>query len=279
MNIETSLNAPRGRAPLASGALVLLGLACAAPAMAAGDDAPLCTDRPTKSNAVCTVPVGDWQVETDVTSYTRDTQPATRTETFAFANTGLKYGMSDTTDLQLYWSPQVEVRTLDRTDGAMSRLSGGGDATLRLKTRFYEGPSVSVAVIPFVKMPTAADGLGNDKWEGGVALPISLSLPRGFTLLLGPELDALADSDGSGTHLGVTNLVNLSHALTPRLGVAVELWSSVNKDPAGTIRQASADVAVSYLLAPKFQVDLGANFGLNDRTPDVQGYVGFAHRF
>ncbi|TQU09956.1 transporter, partial [Xanthomonas perforans] len=27
------------------------------------------------------------------------------------------------------------------------------------------------------------------------------------------------------------------------------------------------------------QLDVGANFGLNDRTPDTQVYVGLSHRF
>lgn len=27
------------------------------------DEAPICTDRPTKASAVCTVPVGNWQLE------------------------------------------------------------------------------------------------------------------------------------------------------------------------------------------------------------------------
>ena len=32
---------------------------------ASTDSGPICTDRPTKSNAVCTVPKGAWQVEAD----------------------------------------------------------------------------------------------------------------------------------------------------------------------------------------------------------------------
>jgi hypothetical protein len=33
-----------------------------------------------------------------------------------------------------------------------------------------------MALIPFVKLPAASRGLGNDKVEGGVALPIGFSL-------------------------------------------------------------------------------------------------------
>lgn len=242
-------------------------------------EAPLCTDRPTKANATCTVPTGAWQLETDIGNHTRDTQPGTRTETSYFTNPTLKYGVSDRIDLQLNWAPQVQVKTTDRATGERSSLSGGGDIYLRMKARVYESDTASVALLPFVKAPTARTGLGNDTWEGGLALPINFVLPSSFSLTFGPELDWLADSDGSGKHLAVVNLVNLARPLTPRLSVAVELWSSINRDPAQTIEQASADVAATYLLNPLLQLDVGANFGLNDRTPDRQLYLGLSHRF
>ncbi|PPU78276.1 hypothetical protein XcuCFBP2542_03380 [Xanthomonas cucurbitae] len=257
---------------------VLAGVALQAQAQDA-TEAPLCTDRPTKANATCTVPTGAWQLETDIGNYTRDTQAGTRTETSYFTNPTLKYGVSDRIDLQLNWAPQVQVKTTDRATGERSSLSGGGDVYLRMKARVYESDTASVALLPFVKAPTARTGLGNDTWEGGLALPINFVLPSSFSLTFGPELDWLADSDGSGKHLAIVNLVNLARPLTPRLSVAVELWSSINRDPAQTVEQASADVAATYLLNPLLQLDVGANFGLNDRTPARQLYLGLSHRF
>ncbi|MCD0246861.1 transporter [Xanthomonas melonis] len=242
-------------------------------------EAPLCTDRPTKANATCTVPAGAWQLETDIGNYARDTQPGTRTETSYFTNPTLKYGVSDRIDLQLNWAPQLQVRSTDRATGERSSLSGGGDLYLRMKARIYQSDTASVALLPFVKAPTARTGLGNDSWEGGLAVPISFVLPRSFSLTFGPELDWLADSDGSGKHVAIVNLINLARPLTPRLSMAVELWSSINRDPAQTIEQASADIAATYLLNPLLQLDVGANFGLNERTPDAQLYMGLSHRF
>ncbi|KTF35227.1 transporter [Xanthomonas vesicatoria] len=250
------------RTPLLTIAMagVLCGLAVQAQAQDA-TEAALCTDRPTKSNSTCTVPTGAWQLETDIGSYTRDSQPGTRIETSVFTNPTLKYGVSDRIDLQLNWAPQLQVKTTDRATGARSSLSGG------------------VAVLPFVKAPTARTGLGNDEWEGGIALPINFALPNAFSLTFGPELDWLADSDGSGNHVAVINAINLARPLTPKLSMAVEVWSSINRDPADTIEQYSADIAAAYLINPLLQLDVGANFGLNDRTPDAQVYVGLAHRF
>lgn len=257
---------------------VLCGLATQAQAQDA-TEAPLCTDRPTKANSTCTVPAGAWQLETDIGSYTRDSQPGTRIETSVFTNPTLKYGVSDRIDLQLNWAPQLQVKTTDRATGARSSLSGGGDIYLRMKARFYESDTATVAVLPFVKAPTARTGLGNEEWEGGIALPINFALPNSFSLTFGPEVDWLADSDGSGNHIAVINAINLARPLTPKLSMAVEVWSSINRDPAETIEQYSADIATAYLINPLLQLDVGANFGLNDRNPDAQVYVGLAHRF
>lgn len=225
------------------------------------------------------MPAGAWQLETDIGSYTRDSQPGTRIETSVFTNPTLKYGVSDRIDLQLNWAPQLQVKTTDRATGARSSLSGGGDIYLRMKARFYESDTATVAVLPFVKAPTARTGLGNEEWEGGIALPINFALPNSFSLTFGPEVDWLADSDGSGNHIAVINAINLARPLTPKLSMAVEVWSSINRDPAETIEQYSADIATAYLINPLLQLDVGANFGLNDRNPDAQVYVGLAHRF
>jgi len=239
----------------------------------------LCTDRPTKANAACTVPAGDWQLETDIGNDTRDSQPGVRIETAYFTNPTLKYGVSDRLDLQVNWAPQLRVETTDRASGTRSSLSGGGDLYLRMKARIYQSDTATVALLPFVKAPIARTGLGNDIWEGGLALPVNIVLPNRFTLTFGPELDWLADSHGSGTHVAIVNVINLARPLTPRLSMAAELSSSINRDPAQTVAQYSVDIAVSYLLNPLLQLDVGANVGLNDRTPDTQVYVGLSHRF
>ncbi|SFS16851.1 Putative MetA-pathway of phenol degradation [Dyella sp. OK004] len=238
---------------------------------------PICTDRPTKSNSTCTVPQGNWQLETDVGHTTQDRQDGVATKTSYYINPYLKYGLNDHQDIEISWAPAIRVRT--KEGGQTHTTSGAGDLYLRFKSRLFSGETVSMSLIPFVKAPTAAHGLGNDRWEGGLIAPIGVTLPQGFSLTLGPEIDMLADIDGHGHHVAITNLVNVSHALSRRLTLAVELWTQDNHDPSGTIRQRSADVALIYLVNPTLQLDVGANFGLNRRTPDSQVYLGLSHRF
>lgn len=242
-----------------------------------GPAAPVCTDRPTKANATCTVPAGDWQVETDVVNMTHARQDGVVTDTLYPINPYLKYGLGPDSDVEINWAPSVRIR--NKEDGRRHTVSGSGDVTLRFKSRIYSSERVSVAVIPFIKAPTARRGIGNDRWEGGLAVPIGVVLPAGFSLTLGPEVDLLADADGRGNHLSVTNLINVSHPLTSRLSLAVELWQQNNRDPGGSVMQRSADMALVYSVTPALQMDVGANVGTNAATPDRQVYAGIAYRW
>lgn len=256
------------------GALVL---AVSAAGVAQAKEAPICTDRPAKANAVCTVPAGRVQIETSGIGWSLTETEGARTELLTIGASVAKLGLSGRSDLQIGFTPYAETRTWG---GPQHRSSGVGDVLVRYKHRLT-GPEapVQVAAIPFVKLPTAADGLGNGKVEGGVAVPIGFALFGPATATLGPELDVLADADGNGRHLALINLVNVSAPVAPRLTLAGELWTNFNFDPAGTVEQASLDAAIAYAVSGNLQLDLGANVGLTDDTADFEAYVGVALRF
>lgn len=242
------------------------------------DPGPICTDRPTKSNAACTVPEGMVQVEADLFSWTRLAAGPARTDVLVYTNPVVKYGLGPNSDIQLNIAPLVEVRT--RADGQTISQRGVGDLTLRFKQRLT-GPNsrVQVALLPFVKAPTAERGIGNGEWEGGVIVPVQVPVGKA-TLTLVPQVNLLAVAlSPDDRHLEFQGVVNLAYPVAPRTTMAVELWTSQNWDPAGTVRQYSADAALSYLLNDELQLDIGGNFGLNRATPDVQLYVGVSARF
>lgn len=241
-------------------------------------DAPICTDRPTKSNFACTVPKGLVQVEADAFSWISSRSGATRSDQLLFGNPTLKYGLTGSSDIQLNWVPVTRVRSRN-AGGAVATRSGIGDVTLRFKQRLTGAQgSFQLALLPFVKLPTAPTGIGNGKVEGGVAVPINISAPGGWTLTLGPQLDLLADADGQGRHLGFTGLVNVAKQIGA-FTLYNEIWTSQNFDPAGSLRQYSYDVALAWLAGPTLQFDVGANIGLNRDTPDLVAYAGISTRF
>lgn len=239
-------------------------------------EAPICTDRPTKSNAVCTVPVGKWQLESSSIGWSRIKANGAETKVLTLGSSVVKVGLSARSDLQIGFTPYVDAKT--EASGIKSRTSGFGDLTVRYKHRLTaDGAPVQVSVIPFTKVPTAKRGIGNRKLEGGIALPVSIPV-GGLTITLGPEADVLADADGHGRHLALVNLVNLSGPVAPRLTLAGELWSNFNFEPGRTIRQASADAALAYAVSADLQLDAGVNAGLTRDTPDIEFYAGLSFR-
>ena len=118
---------------------------------------------------------------------------------------------------------------------------------------------MQVAVIPFVKLPTAKTGIGNGKVEGGLAVPISFALAGPVTATLGPEADLLADGDGHGRHLAIVKLVNVSAPVAPRLTLVGELWANLELRP-GRHGQAGLGRCGARLCRDRtFQLDAGAN--------------------
>ncbi|MCL6739861.1 transporter [Sphingomonas sp. RB56-2] len=242
------------------------------------EEAPICTDRPAKANAVCAVPVGQWQLESSPVAWARTEVDGTATRTLTLGSTVVKYGLSDRSDLQLGFVPFVQVEA--RSGGIKSSASTVGDVTMRYKRRLTgDKAPVQVAAIPFIKLPTADQDIGNGKVEGGLGVPVSFATGGPLTVVLGPELDLLADSDGHGRHVAIVNIVNLSGPIADGVTLYGELWAMTNFDPADTVTLASADVAIAYLATDRLQLDLGANMGLNRNTADIEIYAGVSVRF
>lgn len=252
-------------------------LALTAPALAQESDAPICTDRPTKANASCTVPKGAVQIESDIYNWARISVGAVDATTTLYVNPTLKFGLSDRSDLEVNWAPVVRAK-VDTPLGSVSD-TGVGDVTVRYKHRLSaDGAKVGFALIPFVKAPTARLGIGNNRWEGGIAAPVNVAIANGFTLTFGPEIDVLSELNGTGRRVNVINLVNLAKSHGNATFYA-EFWSATDFAAEGGFDQRSADFAVAYLIAPRLQLDAGVNIGLNENTPDVQAYLGVSKRF
>jgi hypothetical protein len=273
----------RFRLTLAAAACAMMCAAaplCAqdAPAGPPQEPAPICTDRPTKSTFACTVPKGMIQIESDVIFWSRSDTGGQRSDVLLYTNPTVKFGLTDSSDIQFNLAPLAEVRS--RIAGQTVTQRGVGDLTVRFKQRLTApGERVQIAIVPFVKVPTAGRGIGNGEWEGGLVTSVQVSLGAA-TLTMAPQFALLADSlEPEDRHVEFQGLVNLAYPLAPRTTLAVELWTAQNWDPSGTVRQYSADAAISHLLNNDLQIDFGGNFGLNQATPDLQVYAGISARF
>jgi hypothetical protein len=248
-------------------------------AASAADDKPICADRPGKSTPTCTVAAGHFQLETSLGDWSLQKTDAERDTSLAIGETLFRYGLTDHSEIQLDVTPWQ--RSTSRGPGFHERASGFGDLTLIYKHRITPKDSVvQLAFYPEVKIPTANHSFGNGKWEGGLLLPIDYSVPNSpLGLNLTPEIDWVANADGTGHHAAMVQVVSLGWQVTDRLSVSGDVWGQWDWDPRGTTRQASVDGSLAYLLNSDVQLDAGANFGLNRATPDVEIYGGISKRF
>jgi hypothetical protein len=250
----------------------------AASAAVAADVPPICADRPGKANPTCTVPAGMVQIETGLIDWTHDDSDGVSSDALALGATAFKYGLTDRWHVEVDVTPYQSLRV--SSGGSHQRVSSFGDLVVRTKYRLTSGDGVQIALFPFVKIPTANSRIGNRKVEAGLAIPIDYAIPNSpFSLALGPEIDWLADDDGAGHHAAMVQVAGVGMQVAPRLSVGVDLWGQWNWDPAGTVKQASADGEIAYLVNDNFQIDGGANFGVNNQTPDVELYAGVSARF
>lgn len=249
----------------------------------AGGLRPLCTDRPTKSTAPCTVDAGHVQIESDLFNVTVDRSGGGEVKTYLFANPTIKYGLAADLDAELNMVPYAVVTSKDPATGATRRTSGVGDMILKLKWNLLgnAGGNIGFGLNPYVKLPAASGGIGNGAVEAGLIAPLTVNLPANWSVTVDPEIDLLKNAADAGRHVNVAGLVSISRGVSKTLTLSAELWADRNFDPQGGQTQVSADLGAAWVppKAPNLQFDGGVNLGLNRNTPGAQVYVGVSRRF
>ncbi len=242
------------------------------------------TDRPDKTESAYTVDAGHFQIESDLVAYShdRDTRGGadTRTDAWSIGAVNLKAGLCNQADLQVVIESYNRVRTDDRVAGRVTHQSGFGDVTVRLKSNLWgnDGGKTAFAVMPFVKLPTNQDELGNDAVEGGVILPLAVELPGGWGMGVMTEFDFMQDADGSGHHAEFINTITFGHDIIGRLGGYVEFFSAVSTE-ADAEWVGTVDLGLTYGLTDDIQLDAGVNLGVTRSAEDVNPFLGLSIRF
>jgi HAD superfamily hydrolase (TIGR01549 family) len=232
-------------------------------------------DRPNKSFNPFTVDAGHFQYETDLLGAYSDNYTAAHTDSRQLftADPTLKLGLTNNVDLALVLGGFQDLRTKQRNGAASTVYAGYGDTVIRLKANVWgnDGGDTAFALMPYIKLPTASRGLGNNQVEGGVIAPLQVKLPYGFTSVITSEVGEVKNPADSGSHVSVINVVNLSHPITENLTASAEFYSRVQTANNPTIY--TADFALAYLLGPNTQVDSAIYAGLNKQAPDLIGYM------
>lgn len=225
---------------------------------------PLSTDRPDTTESPHTVDCGHFQFEMEVAAWQRDGG----NNTFNFAEMNAKVGLARNTDLQF---------VLPAFSHEESGSEGFGDMELRLKQNLWgndDGPT-ALALMPFIKLPTANGDLGNGEVEGGLIVPFGFDGPADWSCAVMEEIDIELDTDGSGYHAVFLSSATASHALSEQTAAFFELVAIFNTDPAANT-EAYFNTGCTWALGETFQLDGGLRIGLTDVSTDVTPFLGMS---
>lgn len=242
------------------------------------------TDRPDKTESPFTVDAGHFQLEMDFVTSTHDRDTSgggdTRVSSYAVAPVNLKVGLLNNLDLQLFLETYNWVKTEDRQAATTTHQSGFGDVTARLKYNLWgnDGGSTAFALMPFVKMPTSQDHLGNDSVEGGLIIPLSVELPRGWDMGLMTQFNAVRDNEGSGYHPDFVNTITFGHDIIGKLGGYAEFFSEVSTEK-NSAWIGTVDFGLTYGITENLQLDAGINIGVTESADDLNPFVGISYRY
>jgi hypothetical protein len=241
------------------------------------------TDRPDKTESPYTVDAGHFQIEMDLVNYSYDKhnprRDGTIVRTWGIAPVNLKVGLLNNLDLQLVLQPHTYVHTSDPAAG-VSKRRGFGDITTRVKWNLWgnDGGETAFALMPYLKLPTNQDQLGNRSVEGGLIAPLAVELPAGWGMVLMTQFDVVRNEASSGYHPEFVNSVSFSHDLIGDLGGYVEFFSKVSTER-GSAWEGTVDLGLTYALTKNVQLDAGINFGLTRAADDFNPFIGLSWRF
>lgn len=268
----------RGPSALSS-VLLLAALSAPGDAGAVGVTSPaalreLTTDRPDATESPYTIDAGRVQIEVDAASHTRDRRDGVRTTEWVVAPFNLRYGLTPRTELAFIVTPYLEVGTRER-NGPRTALRGFGPTVFRTKLNFFgnDGGGTALGLIADVKVPTAADGLDNDKVEGALTFPVAYGLGWGWDGAAMTSVEFVHTD--AGRRAVWVNTITFARELAPELGGFLEFTSAAGD---GT-HVATFNAGLTRRLGPRVQLDCGVNVGLSRAAPDLTVFAGVARKF
>jgi hypothetical protein len=248
--------------------LLPLALLCGINSSPAAELRPMSTDRPDTTESPYSVDAGHYQFEMEIAAWTRDGgEPAE----FSLGELNAKYGLNASTDLQVVLPVYTHVH-----DGP----EGFGDVQIRLKHNLWgndEG-SNALAVMPYVKLPTANGDLGNGDFEGGLIVPFGFEVPAGWSCGVMGEVDLESDEDGGGYNLLGLVSATASHGVTENTGVFFELVGILTPESADE-HEAYFNTGMTWGVSDTWQLDGGIRVGLTGASADLVPFLGASTKF
>ena len=132
--------------------------------------------------------------------------------------------------------------------------------------------------MPFITIPTGADGISSDHVEAGLIFPFAMDLADSIGLGLMGETDFVYDEqdDGYDTEFVGTGVLGLE--VSNELGLYVEGIAIASTDSDVDFR-GILGAGVTYSITDDVVLDAGVNLGLVGDGDDVNIFTGITVRF
>ena len=234
------------------------------------------SDRPGVTESPYSVDAGHVQYETDIFYIEHEKLEEADQHTTIFNQGNLKLGVARNTEIQIGLETYVSQRNKLK-DGSSSKGKGVGDLTVRIKQNLggNDGGNFAIAVIPYLKFPTAKY-TGDSKYEEGIIVPIMLELPGEWKIGSQIEADRLFNEDAHAMHTELLQSLTISHEIIKNLdGFAETNYRyDFNAQHWTNFLNASAQFKVSKDIS----LDAGVVYGLQSDAPKSYS-VGTSLRF
>src|SRR5256885_13235585 len=244
----------------------------------------LSADRPDVTETPYTVDAGHFQLEMDVLRYAYDrynsARDNVRRESVSLAPMILKLGVLNSVDLELGISPYISTRAHDFGSGAVETHRGFGSLMPRVKVNLWgnDGGKSSLALLPFIKLPTSTGHVEDNSVEGGLTVPIAIELPYEFGVGSDIQVTVVRNNVGGGYHAEFLNTLTVGHTIAGPLGGYVEFVSIASQERAAPW-VAIFDLGLSYEVSRDVRIDGGINIGLTRSAEDLNPFIGLTWRF
>jgi hypothetical protein len=202
----------------------------------------------------------------------RDTTATNQYTALGLAASMLSIGLTKSVDVQL--GAQFFVRETYQYRGVRSTHSGWGDTSFRTKWTFWRDGQLdaAAAVIPYVKIPSKAMGIGNNHLEGGFIVPWAMKLGPGSEAGAMFQWDQLRNpaNNGYDSHWFTSGFAR--QHLIGGFGAYAEATLSASSASASSFA-GTLGGGVTFDFSKLFQADYGLSRGLGGSSTDWLGVV------
>ena len=221
----------------------------------------------------CTLAHGQAMLETTAFGIDHSNGPDQDLDVFTLADTLLRYGIDDSTEIQLGLTGFVQSRATDRASGVADRASGIGDSYLAVRRSF-----AGFALEGYVTLPTGDSAVSAGTWGAGLVVPIDLPSPGPFQLSLTPEAGAVPNASGTGRHLLYGAVLGLSGPLARDWGGGLEVSAVQDDEPDGPNFGSKLAGTLAHQATERLQLNAEVDVVIEGAAPRTIALVGFALR-